>query len=74
MASSAIPFLFPAHKLNREFFGDGSMRQIAPVSPALHLGADRVVVVGTARIRNEDPGAHARRHLPDARAGRRPRA
>ncbi|MBK6980862.1 MAG: patatin-like phospholipase family protein [Betaproteobacteria bacterium] len=55
MASSAIPFLFPAHKLNREFFGDGSMRQIAPVSPALHLGADRVVVVGTARIRNDDP-------------------
>jgi NTE family protein len=55
MASAGIPFLFPAHKLNREFFGDGSMRQIAPVSPALHLGADRVVVVGTARIRNDDP-------------------
>lgn len=55
MASSAIPFLFPAYKLNREFFGDGSMRQIAPVSPALHLGADRVVVVGTARIRSEAP-------------------
>jgi len=55
MASSAIPFLFPAYKLNREFFGDGSMRQIAPVSPALHLGADRIVVVGTARIRNESP-------------------
>ena len=55
MASSAIPFLFPPYKLNREFFGDGSMRQIAPVSPALHLGADRVVVVGTARIRNDSP-------------------
>jgi NTE family protein len=55
MASSAIPFLFPAHHLNREFFGDGSMRQIAPVSPALHLGADRVIVVGTARIRNDAP-------------------
>jgi NTE family protein len=55
MASSAIPFLFPAYKLNREFFGDGSMRQIAPVSPALHLGADRIVVVGTARIRSESP-------------------
>ena len=55
MASSAIPFLFPAHKLNREFFGDGSMRQIAPVSPALHLGADRVIVIGTARLRNESP-------------------
>jgi NTE family protein len=55
MASSAIPFLFPAHHLNREYFGDGSMRQIAPVSPALHLGADRVLVVGTARIRDEAP-------------------
>jgi len=55
MASSAIPFLFPPYKLNREFFGDGSMRQIAPVSPALHLGADRVIVVGTARIRNDSP-------------------
>ena len=55
MASSAIPFLFPAHKLNREFFGDGSMRQIAPVSPALHLGADRVIVVGTAKLRSEAP-------------------
>ncbi|HEX3098207.1 MAG TPA: patatin-like phospholipase family protein [Usitatibacter sp.] len=55
MASSAIPFLFPAHRLNREFFGDGSMRQIAPVSPALHLGADRVLVIGTARVRDEAP-------------------
>ena len=55
MASAAIPFLFPAQKLNREFFGDGSMRQIAPVSPALHLGADRVVVIGTARIRSDAP-------------------
>jgi NTE family protein len=49
MASSALPFLFPAVKVHREFFGDGSMRQIAPVSPALHLGADRVLIVGTGR-------------------------
>ncbi len=49
LASSALPFIFPAIKFNREFFGDGSMRQIAPVSPALHLGADRVLVVGTGR-------------------------
>jgi NTE family protein len=55
MASSAIPFLFPAHHLNREYFGDGSMRQIAPVSPALHLGANRIVVIGTARTRDEAP-------------------
>ena len=55
MASSAIPFLFPAYKVNREFFGDGSMHQIAPVSPALHLGADRIVVISTARIRHDSP-------------------
>jgi len=36
-------------KVHREYFGDGSVRQIAPISPALHLGADRVLVVGTGR-------------------------
>ncbi len=49
LASSALPFIFPAVKVHREYFGDGSMRQIAPISPALHLGADRVLVVGTGR-------------------------
>ncbi|MGH8744971.1 MAG: patatin-like phospholipase family protein, partial [Burkholderiales bacterium] len=49
LASSALPFIFPAVKVHREYFGDGSMRQIAPVSPALHLGADRVLVIGTGR-------------------------
>jgi NTE family protein len=48
MASAALPFIFPAVKINREYFGDGSMRQIAPISPALHLGADRVLVVSSA--------------------------
>jgi NTE family protein len=53
MASSAIPFLFPATPLwvdgRREFFGDGSMRQVSPLSPALHLGAHRVLVVGVGQ-------------------------
>ncbi|MCG6951220.1 MAG: patatin-like phospholipase family protein [Betaproteobacteria bacterium] len=49
LASAALPFIFPAVKVHREYFGDGSMRQIAPVSPALHLGADRVFIVGTGR-------------------------
>jgi NTE family protein len=49
LASSALPFIFPAVKVHREYFGDGSVRQIAPISPALHLGADRVLVVGTGR-------------------------
>ena len=53
MASSALPFLFPAVKLNREYFGDGSIRQIAPISPALHLGAERVLVIGTGRAQAE---------------------
>ncbi len=47
MASSAIPFFFPAVRINREYFGDGSMRQIAPISPALHMGASRVLVIST---------------------------
>ncbi|MEW5756359.1 MAG: patatin-like phospholipase family protein [Pseudomonadota bacterium] len=46
MASSALPLIFSAEKLHREYFGDGTMRQIAPLSPALHLGADRLLVIG----------------------------
>lgn len=53
LASSAIPFVFPAIKINREYFGDGSMRQLAPVSPAVHLGAERVLVVGNGRREGE---------------------
>jgi NTE family protein len=46
LASSAIPFIFPAVHINREYFGDGSVRQIAPISSALHLGADKVMLMG----------------------------
>jgi NTE family protein len=53
MASAALPFLFPATPLwvdgRREFFGDGSMRQISPLSPAVHLGAERVLVIGVGQ-------------------------
>ncbi|HYJ19794.1 MAG TPA: patatin-like phospholipase family protein [Burkholderiales bacterium] len=55
LASSALPFIFPAVPLRREFFGDGSMRQIAPISPALHLGADRVLVIGVGRQMVQQP-------------------
>lgn len=52
MASSAIPFVFPARALEVqaqiEWCGDGSMRQLAPISPAIHLGAQRVLVIGTS--------------------------
>jgi NTE family protein len=53
MASSAIPFLFPATPLwvdgHSEFFGDGSMRQVSPLSPAMHLGAHRILVIGAGQ-------------------------
>jgi NTE family protein len=54
LASSAIPFVFPATELHinghTEYFGDGSMRQSAPVAPAIHLGAERLLVVGAGRM------------------------
>lgn len=53
MASSAIPFLFPATPLwvdgNLEYFGDGSMRQITPLSPALDLGASHILAIGVGQ-------------------------
>jgi len=62
LASSAIPFIFPAELLDLdgypEWFGDGSMRQSAPISPAVHLGADRVLVIGAGRM-HEPPGRRA---------------
>lgn len=46
LASAAIPIFFPAVRVNREYFGDGALRQLSPISPALHLGADKVLVIG----------------------------
>ncbi|MBA1323488.1 patatin-like phospholipase family protein [Pseudomonas plecoglossicida] len=48
LASSAIPLLFAPVKIGDEYFGDGAVRQSAPISPALHLGASRVLVVGVS--------------------------
>ncbi|MFZ5722762.1 MAG: patatin-like phospholipase family protein [Pseudomonadota bacterium] len=50
LASSALPILFPAVKINREYFGDGAIRQLAPLSPALHLGARKILVIGVSGI------------------------
>jgi NTE family protein len=46
MASIAVPMIFPPVRIGGEFFGDGAMRQATPLSPAIHLGADRILVVG----------------------------
>ncbi|MEY4907465.1 MAG: hypothetical protein RL260_1183 [Pseudomonadota bacterium] len=59
LASAAIPFVFPATSLpvgdRVGWFGDGSMRQAAPISPTVHLGAERVLIVGAGRM-HEPPG------------------
>ena len=52
MASSAIPTLFPTTKIEHEYFGDGALRQLAPISPALHLGADRIFIIGVSGNRD----------------------
>jgi len=54
MASSAIPGIFPAAKIGSSYYGDGALRQLAPISPALHLGADRVMVIGVSGNRNPE--------------------
>ncbi|WP_200821380.1 patatin-like phospholipase family protein [Oceanicoccus sp. KOV_DT_Chl] len=48
LASSALPTIFPAVKIHREYFGDGALRQTAPMSAALHLGADKLFVIGVS--------------------------
>jgi NTE family protein len=62
LASSAIPFVFPATELHidghSEYFGDGSMRQSAPVAAAIHLGAERIMVVGAGRMHEPKDEAH----------------
>ncbi len=50
MASIAVPMIFPPVRIGEDYFGDGAMRQATPLSPAIHLGADRILVLG---IRDE---------------------
>jgi|TARA_B110000196_G_scaffold81859_1_gene70535 NTE family protein len=48
LASSAIPMIFPSIQINKEYYADGAVRQLAPISPALHLGAEKVLVIGVS--------------------------
>ncbi len=63
LASSAIPFVFPATRIESVgeggWFGDGSMRQTAPLSPAIHLGAQRLFIVGVGRMQDQRSGTRA---------------
>ncbi|MBI4081256.1 MAG: patatin-like phospholipase family protein [Candidatus Lambdaproteobacteria bacterium] len=55
LASAAIPLIFPIIRINRQFYGDGSLRQNTPMSPAIHLGADRILVVVAQQPRQVRP-------------------
>ncbi|MBI5429138.1 MAG: patatin-like phospholipase family protein [Nitrosomonadales bacterium] len=55
LASAALPFFFPAIQINREYFGDGSMRQIAPISSAMQLGATSILVIGVNSATTSQP-------------------
>lgn len=54
IASAAVPFMFPPVRIGGEYYGDGSMRHRAPLSSAIHLGADRMLVIGV-RAERPDP-------------------
>ncbi|HEX9278937.1 MAG TPA: patatin-like phospholipase family protein [Casimicrobiaceae bacterium] len=60
LASTAIPFVFPAGRIGDDYFADGSVRQIAPLSPALHLGARRIFVVAVGQFTGQTPTARQR--------------
>ena len=61
MASSAIPIIFPTVRIDKEYYGDGAMRQMAPISSALHLGADRVFIIGVSGNRQQGPWGRAKK-------------
>ena len=56
MASTAIPGLFPAVKIDNDYFGDGAVRQLKPISPALHMGATKLLIIGVS-----DNATHSQR-------------
>ena len=63
MASTAIPSLFPAVQLNEGYFGDGAVRQLKPISPALHMGARQLLIIGVSDNATAQ-GAAPERHSP----------
>jgi NTE family protein len=50
LASTAIPFIFPAQRVDDDYYADGSVRQITPLSPALHLGGRRLLVIAVGQF------------------------
>lgn len=54
MASAAIPLVMPSVRINQQYFGDGSVNQLAPLSAPIHLGADRILILGLEQPRKRE--------------------
>jgi NTE family protein len=64
LGSSAIPALLPAEKISREYFGDGALRQLAPISPVIRMGADSILVIGVSGNASHVPRREQETHSP----------
>jgi len=53
MASAAIPLVFPSVKIDNHYFGDGSIHQLSPLSPSIHLGAEKILIIGVQQPKND---------------------
>jgi len=68
MASSAIPMVFPSVKIKNQHFGDGSVHQLSPLSPAIHLGAKKIFVIGVDQPKNSANTKENTRQPPSSAA------
>lgn len=64
LASTAIPTIFPPQRIGRNYYGDGALRQLAPISPALHLGAEKVLIISPTGHKRDYNNPHTRIHSP----------
>ncbi|MBQ4832988.1 patatin-like phospholipase family protein [Pseudoalteromonas sp. MMG010] len=59
MASSAIPMVFPSVNVQNHYFGDGSIHQLSPLSPAIHLGAEKILIIGVEQPKELHPPGYS---------------
>lgn len=57
LASASLPLIFPAVRIGDAWYGDGGVRQGTPLSPAIALGADRIVAISTHHAGDDPPGS-----------------
>jgi NTE family protein len=66
MASCALPLIFPAVKVEGAYYGDGSLRHLTPLSPAIHLGASRILAIAVRRGGGTESDGGPMRYPPTA--------